>query len=444
MFTYHIITFGCQMNFNDSERIIRIAENLKFKRVENRFEADLVIVNTCGIRQSAEDRVIGIVPKLKKKRPDCIIIITGCSAHRKDFQKKLASSASYFIEILELPQFLKKLARTKMKSKNEKQKEKSLLTQSADFFKISPLPSSTFSAYVPIMTGCNNFCSYCVVPYARGREFSRPSKDISQEIKQLVATGYKEIILLGQNVNSYQPELSKNEKIANFPTLLEKINQISGDFWIRFLTSHPKDMSDDLIKLIADSKKITNYIHLPFQSGSNRILKLMKRKYTIEHYLKLITKIRIKIPQVALSTDIIVGFPGETKEDFGKTAQVMKTVGFDMAYISAFSSRPGTIANKMEDNVSEIEKKERKIILTEILKQTAFENNQKYIGEKVKVLIEKKKTSPSNKCIYLGKTETYKNIRINLSTSQSVKVGEFLKVKVTGAGIFGLEGIMLR
>jgi tRNA-2-methylthio-N6-dimethylallyladenosine synthase len=294
------------------------------------------------------------------------------------------------------------------------------------------------------MTGCNNFCSYCVVPYARGREFSRPSKDISQEIKQLVATGYKEIILLGQNVNSYQPELSKNEKIANFPTLLEKIDQISGVFWIRFLTSHPKDMSNDLIKLIADSRKITNYIHLPFQSGSNRILKLMKRKYTIEHYLKLITKIRIKIPQVALSTDIIVGFPGETQEDFGKTAQVMKTVGFDMAYISAFSSRPGTIANKMEDNVSEIEKKERKRILTEILKQTAFENNQKYIGEKVKVLIEKKKTSPSNKCIYLGKTETYKNIRINLSTSQSVKVGEFLKVKVTGAGIFGLEGIMLR
>ncbi|MEA3273155.1 MAG: tRNA (N6-isopentenyl adenosine(37)-C2)-methylthiotransferase MiaB [Patescibacteria group bacterium] len=442
MLTYHILTFGCQMNFNDSERITRIAENLKFKKVTDRFKADLVIVNTCGIRQSAEDRVIGIVPKLRKKRPNCIIIITGCSAHRKDFQKKLVSATSYFIEILKLPQFLKELAESKIKIVKQEQEKASSPANPADFFKISPLYSSPLSAYVPIMTGCNNFCSYCVVPYARGREFSRPSKDIMQEVKQLVTNGYKEIILLGQNVNSYQPEPSKNEKIVSFPALLEKISNISGDFWIRFLTSHPKDMSDDLIELIARSNKITNYIHLPFQSGSNRILKLMKRKYTIEHYLQLITKIRTKIPQAALSTDIIVGFPGETKEDFGKTAQIMKTVGFDMAYISAFSSRPETVADNLVDDVSEAEKKERKLILTEILEKTALKNNQSYLGKEVEVLIERQKPSLAKKHTYLGKTETYKNIRINLNANQSVKIGSFCKVKVTEAGIFGLEGTL--
>jgi len=209
------------------------------------------------------------------------------------------------------------------------------------------------------MTGCNNFCSYCIVPFTRGREFSRPPQDIIQETKRLVKEGYKEIFFLGQNVNSYNPKGSTKKNLEIFRPL-KKIDQIPGDFWIRFLTSHPKDMTDDLIKTVADSEKITNYIHLPFQSGSNKILRLMKRNYSIEHYLKLINKIQTAIPEASISTDIIVGFPGETEKDFKETAKIMRKVNFDMAYISAFSPRPGTVAATMKNEVPLEERKRRK------------------------------------------------------------------------------------
>ncbi len=450
MFTYYIITFGCQMNFNDSERIARVTESLKFKKATEKLKADLVIINTCAVRQSAEDRVLGIVPEIRKKNPAAKIIITGCSARRPDFQKKIAGRADYFIDILDVPLFLKKMAGSAKGTKKISKNNQTITAKTATFFKLKPRFSSPYSAYIPIMTGCNNFCSYCVVPYARGKEFSRPSKDILQEAKNLVTKGYKEIVLLGQNVNSYNPENYRGEKLKNFPELLKKVSQIPGDFWIRFLTSHPKDMTDELIKAVADSDKITNYIHLPFQAGSDRILRLMQRNYTSKHYLKLIAKIRAAIPQASISTDVIVGFPGEKKKDFEKTARIMEVVGFDMAYISAFSVRPGTPAAKLEDNVSREEKKRRKQFLTEILKKTAYANNRRYIGRKVKVLVEREKKRFSEKegkqkeiKIYSGKTETYKNTRFKEKSGKKIQTGTFQKVKITKAGIFGLESYEL-
>jgi tRNA-2-methylthio-N6-dimethylallyladenosine synthase len=448
MLTYHITTFGCQMNFNDSERIARVAENLNFKKALEKSRADIIIFNTCAVRQSAEDRVLGIIPKIRKKNPSAKIIVTGCSIWRKDFREKMAVYCNNFVEILKLPSFLKKITENKREGTiiKEREDKKNLETLTANFFKIKPLFSSSCSAYIPIMTGCNNFCSYCIVPFTRGREFSRPPQDIIQETKRLVKEGYKEIFFLGQNVNSYNPKGSTKKEPRNFSDLLKKIDQIPGDFWIRFLTSHPKDMTDDLIKTVADSEKITNYIHLPFQSGSNKILRLMKRNYSIEHYLKLINKIQTAIPEASISTDIIVGFPGETEKDFKETAKIMRKVNFDMAYISAFSPRPGTVAATMKNEVPLEERKRRKKILTSILEKTALKNNLKYVGRTEKILVNKKivrfpnKKSKKRKPFYLGKTETYKNVRLEKKPGQKIKIGSFQKVKIIKAKNFSLEG----
>ena len=465
--TFHLITFGCQMNFNDSERINGLLNQfLRFASKQN--QADLVILNTCGVRQTAEDRVIGTVKNIQKANPHTHFIITGCLANREDVSKKFKKFAEKlkkknhatplkidFVEILALPDFLKKSLK---KPKIEKDYAKK---NHADFFKIKPLYSNSFSASVPIMTGCNNFCTYCVVPYARGREFSRPPAEIIQEVRQLVKKGVKEIILLGQNVNSYRPPISKqitklktnsrqtppianfskiahtSESINDFPSLLNALAQIPGDFWLRFITSHPKDMSPALIKTIAKHPKITNYIHLPFQAGSNKILKKMNRRYTREHYLNLIEQIKNALPQAAISTDIIVGFPEETPKDFEKTKEIMNQVGFSMAYISKYSPRPGTAAFSLKDNVPYPEKTQRKEALTEILRKSAKKINQAYLGQTIRVLIEK---NPKN-LVYWGKTEQYVKVNIIAKNNAEIKIGDFALIKITRANDFGLEGV---
>ncbi len=345
---------------------------------------------------------------------------------------------------------------------NDKQTHKN-----SDYFQIAPTRQSKITAYVPIMTGCDNFCSYCVVPYTRGREKSRPTEEIIGEITNLIQNGYKEIILLGQNVNSYtsikysvssikqdlklaaseNPAIGQyNDTTINFPRLLKLINVIPGNFWIRFLTSHPKDMTEELIKTVAECEKCAEHIHLALQSGDDEILEKMNRKYTAEHFLKLIKKIRAAFASTrsgfgrypAISTDIIVGFPGETKGRFLHTAEVMEKAKFDMAYLNKYSPRAGAASAKLDDDVSWEEKKRRENILNKVLRKTALENNQKYIGEIIEVLIEK----IDNNFIY-GKTRSFKNVKIGSSIKYqvlSIKQGQFAKIKITQAGAWGLEG----
>ena len=338
---YHVIVFGCQMNISDSERVSAVLESIKYKNTSNINEADLVAVVMCSIRQSAVDRVQGLMQKfeeIKKRKPKLKTILTGCVL-KKD-KNIFINGFNYIIDIKDISGLPKIIDDTKVKvSKN--------------YLDIKPKHSSKFSATVPIMTGCNNFCSYCVVPYAREREISRPAKNIISEIKKLVADGYKEIWLLGQNVNSYK------DGSTDFPALLKMVNKISGNFWIRFTSSHPKDFNDKVIDVMAEGGKITPYLNLPIQSGDNEILKLMNRHYTVKEYKNKIAKLRKKIPDICLSTDIIIGFPGETKKAFGNTVKLFRDVKYDMAYINKYSPRPGTAAWKLGDPISWEEKKRR-------------------------------------------------------------------------------------
>jgi tRNA-2-methylthio-N6-dimethylallyladenosine synthase len=338
---YHIITYGCQMNKNDSERIAAQLEKRGYQPAQTLKQADLIVINVCSVRQSAIDRVYAKINQIKNTKYEMQdtrykIILTGC---------------------------LLKKDREKLKNQVDQ------IWPPCDLI-TKPKHSSLSQAYVPIMTGCNNFCSYCVVPYTRGREYSRPAKEIIKEVKDLIKKGYKEIVLLGQNVNSYKSELRiKNQKSRiNFPGLLKILNDIPGDFQIKFITSHPKDMSDKLIEAIAQCKKVVKDIHLPVQSGDNEILKKMNRGYTVEHYKNLIKKIRQKIPKVKISTDVIVGFPGETEKQFQNTVKLFQWAKFNQAYIARYSPRSGTAAAKLKDDVPPDEKKKRRKILEEIIK----------------------------------------------------------------------------
>lgn len=475
---YFIRIFGCQMNYSDAERISTILEKLglepAFKNEADSpakalASAGLIIFVTCGVRQSAEDRIYGQIHNLRKKYPRKYIILTGCLAHRKDVQRRLKNKVDLFFPIdnpIPLISLISLIKKTKNKSSDYLCDSKN---NHYNYLKIKPKYSNSYTAYIPIMTGCNNFCAYCVVPSARGREYSRPAEDILKEVKALVKKGCREIILLGQNVNSYNSRIRTNEKriganirsyslslapysrVINFADLLKLIEAIPGKFWIIFLTSHPKDMSGELIKMIAKSKKICEYISLPAQSGDNEILRKMNRHYTISHYKNLIKKIRrsfrrlnLRIPKVepSVSTDIIVGFPGETKKQFENTAKLLREMKFDMAYVSQYSPRPETAAWKLKDNVSKKEKVSREKVLTKILAKTVLENNKNYVGKIVKVLVDKelnkKGALPAEALATAGHTRTQK--KVLFSTNKKIPVGSFQKVKITKAKAFGLEG----
>jgi len=421
---YHLFVLGCQMNRSDAERLAYVLERLGYQRTENENEANLIIVVACSVRQSAIDRILGKAgnwQKLKEKRK-LVLGLTGCVLPKD--KPKLEKYFDFYFEIKDLktlPSFLG---------------EKPIfnLEKIDNYFQITPNYNSNFQAYVPISTGCDNFCSYCAVPYTRGREISRPAEEILCEVQQLVNRGYKEITLLGQNVNSYKGQIKENGKTIpiDFPDLLRKINEIEGNFWIRFLTSHPKDMSEKLIKTIAECPKVCEYIHLPVQSGDNEILKKMNRSYTVEHYKKLIERIRQEIKNVAISTDIIVGFPTESTEQFENTKKLMEEVQFDMAYIAQYSPRPGTAAAHLKDDVSKAEKKRREKELTEVLEKTALFNNQKYLGKEVEVLVE-----ISKKGFLYGRTRTFKPVKFK---GEKNLLGQFVKVKILKCSAFSLEG----
>ncbi|NOY35657.1 MAG: tRNA (N6-isopentenyl adenosine(37)-C2)-methylthiotransferase MiaB [bacterium] len=425
---YHITTFGCQANLADSERIAGALENAGLKKAANREAADVLVFNTCSVRQKAEDRIFGLKKEIEKlKTVNCKLktVLTGCMMHydKKELARRI-SFVDIFLDIKETAKLPKLLGLAARASRRETE----------DYLKLEPKYSSGVSAGVPISYGCDNFCTYCIVPYSRNREYSRPVKDIVEEVKNLVGKGYKEIWLLGQNVNSYKSlqEICRNSPaeasakagtIVKFPDLLRIINSIPGDFWIRFTSPHPKDFSDDLIKAMAECEKFAHYINLPLQSGDNAVLKRMNRPYTAGHYKKLVKKIRKVIPDIAISTDIIVGFPGETKKQFENTAKAMEEIGFDMAFLSEYSTRPGTAAAKtMKDNIPHKEKECRKKILNDILTKSALANNKKLIGKTVRALN--------------GKTEGHKTVKL----SGKFPKNKFVKLKITAAGPWGLKG----
>ena len=469
------------MNYSDTERIMTVLEKVRYQKTARESEADLIVINACSVRKSAVDRIAGNFKKYKKykkKNPNLKIVLTGCVLESdKERFEKLFDLVIDIKDIKQLSNCHSELVSESTKnndlnvpispelsavkvgrvSDNKQKILKQVQNNNNNYFQIKPHCQSKISAYIPIMTGCNNFCSYCVVPYTRGREYSRPMEEIISEVKELIKKGYKEIILLGQNVNSYKSQIQNSKfqinsksqiqntkqfdnKTITFLQLLKLINNIPGDFWIRFLTSHPKDMTEELIKTISECEKVTPYIHLALQSGDDEILKKMNRKYTVKHFLNLINLIRKYIPDVAISTDIIIGFPGETEKQFQHTVEVMKEAKFDMAYLNKYSPREGTVSYKMKDDVNWAEKKKREIILNKILKETALENNQEYVGRVVEVLIDKVDGD-----FAYGKTRSFKSVRMGIMNYESgIKEGEFVEVKITKAKFWNLEGEVVK
>jgi tRNA-2-methylthio-N6-dimethylallyladenosine synthase len=435
--SYHIITIGCQMNVSDSERIASYLEFYGFKYESNRAKAGVVVLNTCGIRQKAEDRNYGLIPEIREKNPRVKIILTGCLSERKDVIKRLAKVVDIFMPIKNLPELYKNLGLA-----NKKFVKK-------DYLDILPKVESDFSVYIPIGNGCDNFCSYCVVPYARGREIYRSAGTVIAEAVKFIKAGYREIVFVAQNVNSYKTIIAKadlkyfpKKKIGAevlFPELLSAAAKLSGDFWVRFFTSHPKNMSDELVAVMKNNSKICRQIHLPAQAGDDKILAAMNRKYTVKHYLSLIKKLRTAMPEIGLSSDIIVGFPGETKAQFANTEKLMRSAKYDMVYLARFSPRPGTVAAKLKDNVTGKEKQRREEALNKILSQTAWKNNQRYFKKVIKVLVQEK----NKRGEWLGKNEQFITVKIIGSAATDLK-GKFVKVKITESKDFGLTGSLVK
>ncbi|WP_276876270.1 tRNA (N6-isopentenyl adenosine(37)-C2)-methylthiotransferase MiaB [Anaerococcus hydrogenalis] len=430
---YNITTFGCQMNEHDSERISYILEDLGYTLTDDRNEADFILFNTCLVRENAELKLYGQVSslkKLKEENPEKIIAVSGCmmqtSVAREVIEKKHKEVDIIFgtKNINSLPDLLFKYLET-----GERVIDVSEDNVKDDYVNYNS--KNNFQAYVNIMTGCDNFCSYCIVPQSRGREESRRPSHIIEEIENLVNNGYKEITLLGQNVNSYG---NKSDFNVTFPELLEKCAQIKGLERLRFTTSHPKDLSDDLIRVIKENDNICNYFHLPMQSGSDKVLKDMNRKYNKEQYLEKARKLREEIPNIAISTDIIVGYPTETEEDFQETLDVCRKVGFDTAFTFKYSPRPKTKAAKLE-TIDEKIVQDRFDRLLDTLYPVFNEKNKEYVGKVVEVLLESE--SKNNKNVLTGRTDTFKLVHVE---ADEKLIGQIVKVKITDNTSFTISG----
>ena len=421
---FHLIIFGCQMNYSDAERLSSVLQDLGYQETKSEDEADLICILACSVRQAAVDRIHGKIHNwqlTKTKRP-LITILAGCVL--PEDQKKIEHKFDIFIDIKNLDNLAKAIQKIAPKEK----------LALPEFFDIAPSYYSKYRAHVPIMTGCNKFCTYCAVPHTRGPEVSRSSEDIIREVKKLLKQNYKEIVLLGQNVNSYG--LDRKSEIK-FPELLNKIAKLNNNFWLKFLTSHPYDMSDDLIKVMADNGNINNYLHLPVQSGSDSMLKKMNRHYKIADYKKLIKKIKNKIPDIAISTDLIVGFSGETDQEFEDTIKLFDELKYNMAYISQYSERSGTTAAKLyADDIDKKTKKQRWQIINKLLIKYSLEFNKKLINTKQEILIDVVKPDKA-----IGKLSNY--ITTHITGDQTLEVGKFYKIKITKTLDWGLEGELI-
>jgi tRNA-2-methylthio-N6-dimethylallyladenosine synthase len=410
---YHITVTGCQMNKSDAERLAAVAEHLGYQPAKKIESADLVIFVACSVRQTAIDRLWGFASNLKKNKriKPVTTILTGCLLPKdKSALEKCFDFVFDIKDMIKLEEFLHK-----------KQ------TVNDDYLEILPCYSNPFQAFVPIMTGCDNFCSYCAVPYARGREVSRSVKAVLTEIKKLAKNGCLEITLLGQNVNSYAPAdvksfNAKNPFKHNFAKLLWEVNQIQGLKRINFVAAHPKDMADEVIESLT-LPKMMNYLHLALQSGDNEILKKMNRKYTVEDYWKIIEKVRKLKPEMAIGTDLIVGFPGETKKQFDNTLKIFKKIKFDIAYQSKYSPRTGTAAAKLVDDIPIDEKKRRWRAIQDLMVATTLSLNQKFLNQTVSVLVD---TYKNNYCE--GNSSEMKRVKFK---SPKKYLGQIVDVKIT-------------
>jgi tRNA-2-methylthio-N6-dimethylallyladenosine synthase len=432
---FYIETWGCQMNEEDSEKLSGMLKLSGYTRTEDKTKADLIIFNTCCVRENAELKVfgnLGALKKAKEKNPDLIIAICGCMMQQEGMANNVIHKFP-FVDIIfgthnshMLPEYLSRVKQEGNSIIEIWDKEKEI---------VEGLPVDRLSGikgFVTIMYGCNNFCTYCIVPYVRGRERSRNPEDIENEIKDLVSKGYKEITLLGQNVNSYGKGL---EPKIDFADLLRRVNNIEGLERVKFMTSHPKDLTFKVVEAIRDCDKVCEYIHLPVQSGSSNIIKKMNRHYTREYYIDLIKKIKEEIPNIALSTDIIVGFPGETEEDFKQTLDLVKEVEYDSAFTFLYSIRKGTPAADMENQVSDEVKHERFNRLVETLNEISVRKNKEYEGKIVEVLVEGTSKNDENKL--MGRTRTSKLVNF---VSSKDNIGKLIKVKITKANSFSLCG----
>ena len=430
-----IKTFGCQMNVNDSEYIMGQLEKLGYSNTEDMSKADLILLNTCCVRAKVEQKIfslIGKIKKIKESNPNVILGICGCMAQKE--KENIFERAPHVDFIFNPSQVdnLEKIINNVINCGNKNY----IFCDNTNEFSLNHVPvkrGSKISAWIQIMRGCNNYCSYCVVPYTRGPEQSRGAAEILSEATDLAQNKYKEIFLLGQNVNSYGNDLSQP---VTFSKLLELLNNIKGIERIRFTTSHPKDLSFDLIKTIKSSDKVCNHIHLPVQSGSNKILKMMNRKYDIDCYKNIIKEIRNNIDDIAITTDVMVGFPGETEEDFMDTLNVFKEIEFDEAYTFIYSNRENAVASLLPDQVPLQVKKERLWKLIDLQKGISAKINKKLEGKIFEILVGKKsKRNIENQ--FSGRTETNKTV---VFTSKQDLLGELVKVKIVKSTAWTLYG----
>lgn len=435
----YIKTFGCQMNEHDSEKISGMLTSMGYDKADSTKEADFIIFNTCAIRENAELKVyghLGALKSLKAENNNLIIAICGCMMQQKEVVEHIKKTYSH-VDIIFGTHNLYKLPELLLNVFDRHCTITEILNTTGDVVeKIAIDRVDTKKAYVNIIYGCNNFCSYCIVPFVRGRERSRKFSDIINEVRELAQLGYLEVTLLGQNVNSYGNDLE--DKDANFPNLLRELNKIDGIKRIRFMTPHPKDFSDELIFAIRDLKKVCHHVHLPLQSGSSRVLSDMNRHYTKEEYLKLVNKIKENIPDVTITTDIIVGFPGETEEDFLDTIDVVRKASFDMAYTFIYSKRTGTKASMSKDQVPHDITKERFNRLLEVQNIESLKNNEKLLGCVENVLVEGYSKTSNNRLS--GRTSGNKVVNfcgdVNL-------IGKIVEVKIIRALTWSLEGSII-
>ena len=424
---YNIMTYGCQMNVHESEKLAGFLKERGYIETQDQNNADVIVFNTCCIRKSAEEKIlgnIGAVKPIKKRNPNLIVAVCGCMSQQKEMAD-LIQQKFPFVNIIfgthnlsKFGEFLDDYNTTHKRIKSIE--EETYINENVPMFR-----TSGYNGWVNIMYGCNNFCTYCIVPYVRGREISRQPQDIIDEVESLLKTGqYKVITLLGQNVNSYGKDLDSN---ITFAKLMQKICELPYDFKLKFMTSHPKDLTDDVIDTIAQNSKISKAIHLPVQSGSNRILKLMNRNYTVEHYLEIIDKIKNKIPNVSLTSDFIVGFPTETEEDFNMTCELVRKVQYNGIFAFMYSPRPGTPAANMDGQIDFEEKNRRVNILLKLEKEISSQKNKEMIGNIENCIVERKLDTKSND-EYLVKTDSGKTIIVK---NNDLKELTFVNVKIT-------------
>ena len=431
---YRIITYGCQMNVHESEKIAGILRDMGYEETDAMENADIIVFNTCCIRENAENHAfgnIGALKKLKKEKPDLIIAVGGCMTQEKGKTDVLKTKFP-FIDVMFGALNLENLGKLILQKQRQKKKVIEIRENAGEIVEtITPYRTSYPNAWVNIMYGCNNFCSYCIVPYVRGRERSREPQKILEEVQSLVDAGYKEITLLGQNVNSYGTDRNVG---MTFAQLLDAVAQIKGKFRLRFMTSHPKDFNEDVVKVMQKHSKICPLVHLPVQSGSNAILQAMNRRYTREKYLSEIAMLKARIPHAEVTTDIIVGFPGETEEDYLQTESLVKEVNYASAFTFVYSKRQGTKAAEMDNQIPEEVQKDRIMRLVKLVNSLTQAKSQEYVGKTVEILCE---DYDEKKGLYLGRDELG---RMGYFASDKNVVGEFVQLKITRANGISLYG----